>query len=166
MIRKTLFYLIFISAIAFFYVTCSDVSNAQTYEGKVIKVTDGDSINILHEGDSLRIRLAEIDTPERKQPFWRKYKDALADYIAGKEVTVDEYDVDLYGRVVGHVYQGNFWVNAAMVRSVNVYVYPRYAMSIRIYELEQDARENKIGIWKLPKNERIMPWEWRKKQNE
>ena len=53
-----------------------------------------------------------------------------------------------------------------MVRSVNVYVYPRYAMNIRLYELEQDARETKVGIWKLPKNERIMPWEWRKKQNE
>ena len=149
-----------------FVFSIENLSGATIYVGKVIKVTDGDSINILHEGDSLRIRLADIDTPEHKQPYWRKYKDALADYIAGKEVSVDEYDVDRYRRIVGHVYHSSYWINVAMVRSVNAYVYPRYAMSIRLYELEQDARETKAGIWKLPKNERIMPWEWRKKQNE
>ena len=77
MTRKTLFYLIFISTLAFFYVACSDLNNALTYECKVIKVTDGDSINILHEGKELRIRLAEIDAPERGQPFCRKSREAL-----------------------------------------------------------------------------------------
>ena len=79
MIRKAIFYLIFISTLAFFYVTCSDVTNAQSYEGKVIKVTDGDSINILHNGETLKIRLDEIDAPERGQPFWRKSREALAE---------------------------------------------------------------------------------------
>jgi len=45
MIRKIFFYLFFISALAFFYVTCSDVNAAKkVYEGTVVKVTDGDSI--------------------------------------------------------------------------------------------------------------------------
>lgn len=102
MIRKTFFYLFFISAFAFFYVTCSDVSNAQkTYEGKVIKVTDGDSINILHEGKPLRIRLTEIDAPERGQPFWIKSREALAYYVAGKEVQVIEVDIDRYKHIIG-----------------------------------------------------------------
>jgi len=44
-IRKAFFYLFFISALAFFYVTCSDVNAAKkVYEGSVVKVTDGDSI--------------------------------------------------------------------------------------------------------------------------
>jgi len=162
-LRKTFFYVFFISAIAFFYVTCSDVSNAQTYEGKVIKVTDGDSINILHDGKPLRIRLAEIDAPERGQPFWKKSKEALADYVAGKEVQVVEVDIDRYKRVVGQVYLGELWVNGALVRGGYAYVYPEYATSKQLYEYEAEAQESKAGIWKLPESERVKPWVWRKK---
>ena len=133
MIEKSFFYLIFISALAFFCITCSDVTNALTYEGKVIKVADGDSITILHEGKELRIRLAEIDAPERGQPFWRKSKEALANYVAGKEVRVEEFDVDQYGRVVGHVYFGKLWVNGELVRGGYAYVYPEYAISCESY---------------------------------
>jgi len=65
-LRKSFFTLFLISAIAFFYVTCSDVQSAKkVYKGKVVKVTDGDSINILIDDTQFRIRLAEIDAPER-----------------------------------------------------------------------------------------------------
>lgn len=165
MIRKTLFYLIFISTLAFFYVTCSDVTDAQrTYQGKVVKVTDGDSIKILHEGKALIIRLAEIDAPERGQPFWKKSKEALVDYVAGKEVQIIEVDIDRYERVVGQVYVRELWVNGALVRGGFAYVYPEYATSERLYKFERDAKESKTGIWKLPKNERVKPWEWRKQK--
>jgi len=163
-IRKTFFYVFFISAIAFFYVTCSDVSNAQNYEGKVIKVTDGDSINILYEGKPLRIRLAEIDAPERGQPFWKMSREALADYVSGKEITVEEVDIDHYKRIVGQVYVGDLWVNGAMVRGGYAYVYPRYVTTERLYEFEEEARESQAGIWKLPESERVKPWEWRKQK--
>ena len=164
MIKKTLFYLFFISALAFFYVTCTGVTNAQTYLGKVIKVTDGDSINILYDGKPLRIRLAEIDAPERGQPFWKKSREALADYVAGKQVQVVEVDIDRYKRIVGQVYIGETWVNGALVRGGYAYVYPKYATSERLYEFERAAKENQAGIWKLPENERVKPWVWRKQK--
>ena len=163
MIKKSLFYLIFISALAFFYVTCSDVTKAQTYQGKVIKVTDGDSINILYDGKPLRIRLAEIDAPERGQPFWKKSREALASYVSGKEVTVEEVDIDHWDRVIGQVYLGDLWVNGALVRGGYAYVYPKYATSSRLYAFESDAKKDKAGIWKLPEKERVKPWEWRKR---
>jgi len=164
-IRKTLFYIFFISVFAFFYVTCSDVSNAQrTYQSKVIQVTDGDSINILYEGKALRIRLAEIDAPERGQPFWKKSREALADYVAGKEVQIIEVDIDRYERVVGQVYVGGLGVNGALVRGGFAYVYPEYATSEHLYRFEREAKESKTGIWKLPENERVKPWEWRKQK--
>ncbi len=163
MLRKTFFYVFSISAIAFFYATVSDVHSAKkVYQGKVIKVTDGDSINILHEGKPLRIRLAEIDAPERGQPFWEKSRKALADYVSGKEVTVEEVDIDRYKRLVGQVYVGDLWVNGALVRGGYAYVYPKYATSSRLYEFEREAKESKAGVWKLPENERVKPWEWRK----
>ena len=164
MIKKSLFYLFFISALAFVYVTCSDVTKALIYEGKVIKVTDGDSITIFQEGEELRIRLAEIDAPERGQPYWRKSREALAKYVAGKEVEVVEVDIDRYERIVGQVYLGDLWVNGALVRGGFAYVYPEYATSSRLYAFEQEAKERKTGIWKLPEKERIKPWVWRKKK--
>ena len=164
MIRKTFFYIFFISTVAFFYVTCSDEVNAQTYEGIVVKVADGDSITILYEGKELRIRLAEIDAPERGQPFWKKSREALADYVAGKQVQVVEVDIDRYKRIVGQVYIGETWVNGALVRGGYAYVYPKYATSERLYEFERAAKENQAGIWKLPENERVKPWVWRKQK--
>jgi len=164
-IRKTFFYVFFVSAIAFFYVTCADVKSATTYHGKVIKVTDGDSINILHEGNTLKIRLAEIDAPERGQPFWKISREALASYVAGKQVKVIEIDVDRYKRIVGQVYLGDLWVNGALVRGGYAYVYPKYATSERLYEFEREAKENQAWVWKLPENERVKPWEWRKSKN-
>ena len=165
MIKKTLFYLFFISAIAFFYVTCSDVQSAKkVYKGQVVKVTDGDSINILIGDTQFRIRLAEIDAPERGQPFWKKSKEALADYVAGKEVEVFEIDIDRYERIVGQVYIGDLWVNGALVRGGYAYVYPKYATTEQLYEYEREAKESQAGIWNLPESERVKPWEWRKQK--
>ena len=165
MIKKSLFYLFFISTIAFICVTCADVQSAKkAYKGKVVKVTDGDSIRILIDNEELRIRLAEIDAPEKGQPFWRKSKDALAYYVAGKYVDVFEVDIDRYDRIVGHVYFGDLWVNGELVRGGYAYVYPKYATNQRLYEYERLARESQMGIWALPESERIKPWQWRKKK--
>ncbi len=59
---------------------------ANQFQGKLIKVTDGDTFTILHEGKELRIRLAEIDAPECGQFIWRKSRKALADYVVGKVI--------------------------------------------------------------------------------
>lgn len=123
--------------------SCENFTTAVTYQGKVVKVLDGDSINILHQGRPLRIRLAEIDAPEYSQPFWKKSKQALEGYVRGKTVEVEEFDVDQYGRVVGHVYVGNFWVNGELVRNGFAYVYTQYAVSKRLYEYENEAEKNK-----------------------
>jgi len=164
-IKKTLFYLFFISTIAFFYVTCSDVQSAKkVYEGKVVKVTDGDSINILIDETQFRIRLAEIDAPERGQPYWKKSREALANYVAGKKVQVFEVAIDRYERIVGQVYVGDVWVNGELVKGGYAYVYPRYATTERLYDFEEEAQESQVGIWKLPESERIRPWKWRKQK--
>ncbi len=79
----------------------STFASASQYEGKFIKGAGGDSITILIEDTQFRVRLAEIDAPERGQPFWRKSRDALADYVAGKVVTIFKINIDRYERIVG-----------------------------------------------------------------
>ena len=142
---------------------CDNFSISETYEGKVVKVLDGDSINIIQQGKEVRIRLAEIDAPEHGQPFWKQSRQALVNYVADEEVLVEEFDRDQYGRIVGHVYLNDTWINGALVQEGYAYVYTRYAVSKKLYKYEAQAEKNKSGIWKLPFNERVKPWEWRKR---
>lgn len=143
-------------------VACDNFNFANTYEGKVVKVLDGDSINLIQQGKEVRVRLAEIDAPEHKQPFWKQSRQALEKLVAGKKVLVEEFDRDQYGRIVGHVYVNDVWVNGALVKEGYAYVYTRYAVSKKLYEYESQAEKNKLGVWKLPESDRIMPWDWRK----
>ena len=48
---------------------------ADTLTGKVIKITDGDTVHVLQDNHvKEKIRLAGIDAPERKQPHRKKAK--------------------------------------------------------------------------------------------
>lgn len=56
--------------------------------GYVVKVQDGDTLTILEEKVQHKIRLISIDSPERKQPFYRKAKQALAAICFNKNAIV------------------------------------------------------------------------------
>lgn len=132
------------------------------YQGRVVKVIDGDSITILVEKQQIKIRLGEIDTPERGQPYWRVSRKALEKLVAGKTITAIQTDIDRYKRIVAHVYIDDLWVNEQMVKDGYAWVYPKYAKSESIYLAEEYAKANKLGIWSLPESERIPPWKWRR----
>ncbi len=146
----------------FSLVSCDDFTFSNVYEGKVVKVLDGDSFNILHQGKVIRIRLAEIDAPEYGQVMWEKSKLALERFVAGKFVVIEEFDRDQYGRIVGHAYVKETWINAKLVQQGHAYVYTRYAVSKKLYEFEAEAQKHKRGVWLLSEHERVKPWEWRK----
>ena len=42
------------------------------HQGKVVKTADGDTLTLLIDEKQHKIRLSDIDTPERKQPFGTK----------------------------------------------------------------------------------------------
>ena len=87
--------------------------------GKVVKVTDGDTITVL-TADNVqeRIRLWGIDAPESRggQPYWKASHDKLAALVAGKIVTVVRDTRDRNGRIIGWVLAPDGqWVNLLMV---------------------------------------------------
>jgi len=129
------------------------------YEGKVVHIADGDTLTILWRGKPLKVRLAEIDTPEKRQPFGMQSKKALAALAFDKRARVIAVTVDRYGRTVGRVYVGRLDVNAELVRQGYAWVYRRYAKDPRLYELEKAARAARRGLWANPRA--VPPWEWR-----
>lgn len=60
------------------------------FSGRVVGVTDGDTITTLHNGKAEKIRLNEIDCPEKAQPFGTKAKQFTSAMVFGKEVKVQK----------------------------------------------------------------------------
>ena len=135
---------------------------AYDLSGRVVKVTDGDTITILDANQTQhKVRLYGIDTPEYKQPYSRAATKILADLVSGEGVGVDVKDTDRYGRTVGVVYRGNINVNLEMVKSGYAWWYKWYApLSDELREAEQRARAEGLGLWADPNA--IPPWEWRR----
>ena len=76
-----------------------------SFEGRVIKITDGDTITVLNnDKQQIKVRLWGIDAPEKKQNFGNKSKRFLSDLISGQIVEIDEKGIDRYGRTLGIVF--------------------------------------------------------------
>jgi endonuclease YncB( thermonuclease family) len=135
---------------------------AYDLSGKVVKVSDGDTITILDpEQQQHKIRLHGIDTPEYKQPYGRAATKALADLVAGEGVGIDVKNTDRYGRTVGVVHKGSANINFQMVRDGYAWWYKKYApLEDDLRQAEQQARAYILGLWAEP--DPIPRWEWRK----
>ncbi len=76
---------------------------AADFTGRVVGVSDGDTITVLHKGKGERIRLHGIDCPEKRQAFGNRAKQFTSKLVFGNTVTVQVMDRDRYGRTVGVV---------------------------------------------------------------
>jgi endonuclease YncB( thermonuclease family) len=135
-------------------------ASAETLTGKVVGVTDGDTIKVLVEERIFKVRLAEIDTPERGQPWAKRAKQALSDKVFGHEVEIRVVTVDRYGRTVGHVWLADRHINRELVREGHAWVYRSYLKDKTLLDAESHAQANRLGLWKLPEAARIAPREW------
>jgi endonuclease YncB( thermonuclease family) len=135
---------------------------AETVEGHVIGITDGDTFTLLtHDLQQVQVRVAEIDAPERGQPYASRSRQQLADLIFQKEVTVHVQVVDRYRRPVGRPLVGDTDVTVEMIRSGAAWVYRSYSDDVALYELERAAKAERRGLWSLPEYERLPPWDYR-----
>ena len=144
-----------------------DVS-AYELVGKIVYVTDGDTVTMLDDAKEQRkIRLYGIDAPERKQPYGAKATDLLAGMVKGKTIRAVCANADRYGRDVCTLYDGATDVNAEMVRQGGAWVYRKYyGKGGAYYALEDEARKTGRGLWLTSEYQAVEPWEWRKQQKE
>ncbi len=86
--------------LALFSIRCPARAAEAPLSGKVVGVTDGDTITVLVDRQARRVRLAEIDIPERGQPCGNRAKQALSDKVFGQVVELQVVDTDRYCRTV------------------------------------------------------------------
>lgn len=139
---------------------------AESIEGRVVGVTDGDTVKVLTAGNvQERIRLAGIDAPERSQPFGQVSKQHLSDQVFERTVTVEWDKRDRYGRLVGKILVAGQDANIEQIRSGLAWHYKKYASEQTpedraAYGLaEQEAQEAARGLWSEPAP--TAPWDWR-----
>jgi endonuclease YncB( thermonuclease family) len=153
------------------------VATAESFEASVVGVIDGDTIDV-RSGNTppYRIRLAGIDSPEKKQPFGNRAKQNLSDLVYRKSVSIEWSKKDKYGRLVAKILvapPGPCTPPCKETLDVNLaQISAGYAWHYRQYEREQSkqdraaydnaelhAREQKLGLWKDAHP--VPPWEWR-----
>jgi endonuclease YncB( thermonuclease family) len=145
----------------------TNASESRELSGPVTRIVDGDTLEIRSADDNtVSIRLAQIDAPEKAQPYGGQATRALSALTLGKLVRVEVVDLDRYGRTVGELYLGDLHVNAEMVRQGHAWAYTRYVESLAIISLEGEARTHERGLWTLPLEQREPPWVWRHRRRD
>ncbi len=127
---------------------------ADELQGRVVKVTDGDTVTVL---DAQRqqhvIRLGGIDAPEKSQPYGQKSKAHLSQIVFNQSVNVVFDKRDRYGRIVGQVWVGGEDANLQQLQAGWAWHYKQYQREQKpedriVYDAaERAARENRLGLW-------------------
>ncbi len=169
------------------FATHQPANAADDLYGRVVGVTDGDTITVLDSGNRQHeIRLFAIDSPEtgchlkkpsayddecieRSQPFGKSAKRSLSDLVYGKDVKVVLQPGSTYGREIGTIWVNGIDANYEQVRRGMAWHYKHYAAKSQTraefasYEqAENAARANQNGLWSARNAE--APWEYRRGQ--
>lgn len=141
------------------------LANAATISGKVVKVVDGDTIDVLQDRQTVRIRLNGIDAPESGQAYGKAAKQFVLELAAQQIVKVEVFEKDRYGRSVGDVILSDGRnLNREIVRAGYAWWFRKYSKDQSLGRLEDEARKARRGLWQ-DKNP-MAPWDWRKMKRE
>lgn len=138
------------------------VAAAQAGElrGRVVGVIDGDTMDVLDaRRQQYRIRLAEIDAPEKGQPFGQQSKQSLSDLCFGRDAVIEGKSRDRYGRVIGRVSCAGIDASVEQVRRGMAWVFDHYATDRTLYATQDEAKSAHRGLWRDPNP--LPPWQWR-----
>ena len=149
-----------------------DAAKTKVIIGKCTRVSDGDTIHIVTDGNvKFKVRLDRIDAPEKDQPYGKESTAYLTSLIRGKTIRVEWVKKDQYGRILGIVYRRNEelkvkneeWVdvNLHLIATGNAWHYSYFDKTAEYASAEAEARQNRRGLWSA--NEKpVNPYEWRR----
>lgn len=132
------------------------------WAGQVVLVQDGDTLTVLRNNKSIKVRLNEIDAPELKQAYGIESKQSLSSLCFGRQAEIKEQGRDIYHRVLARVSCNGVEANTEQVRRGYAWFYEYYSHDTSLRQHEISAREKRIGLW--ADTHPIPPWEFRRTQ--
>ena len=133
---------------------------AEEFAGRVVGITDGDTIKILRARHGETVRLEGVDAPEKRQAYGERARRFVADLVFDRTVTVRTTGRDRNGRLLGEiVLPDGRSLNQELVRAGYAWWFRRYSRDGRLARLEEEARTGRRGLWADQAPE--APWEFR-----
>lgn len=126
----------------------------------VSRVIDGDTVEVIQNGNRDKVRLKEIDAPEMSQPGGAASKNQLQRLIKGRQVQLRGTERDRYQRVLAEIFVGEKNINKQMVSLGHAWAYTRYQTDPSYTALERSARNARAGLWR--DESPVPPWDWRR----
>lgn len=131
---------------------------AADFDAKVLVVMDGDTVLVLRNRQKIKIRLANIDAPEKDQAFGRQARLSLFALVQRKQVRIEPQATDKYGRTVAVIWLEQQNINEEQVRRGMAWAY--FHPEHRYVVLQQQAQLARRGLWQQARP--IEPSQWRK----
>lgn len=129
----------------------------------VIAISDGDTLTARcgQPGayEQVKVRLAEIDAPEKAQPFGSRSRQSLAELCHEQQAEIRVEKRDRYGRSVARVSCQGQDASTHQVATGMAWAFTKYLTDDQITEQERKAREVRAGLWR--DDQQVPPWEWR-----
>lgn len=153
---------------ALLFVAAAHATWAQTIDGRVVAIHDGDTVTLVDAGRvQHRIRLAGIDAPETGrgmnqpgQPYGQASKRSLESLIHGRTVRAECQGRDKYGRLLCVLWLGRTDVNVEQVRRGMAWAYRGPLTPPGYMEAEEMARVDRRGLWR--EADPMPPSQWRR----
>lgn len=134
--------------------------HAATFNGRLVRVLGGDTVEVVREGVIEPVRLSQIYAPIWDQPYGTAAKEFVSRVAADEEVTVHFEERDLHGRLYGEVFLlDGTNLNKLIVGSGYAWRYEGFTTDPDYADLEKGARQAKKGLWGV--DVAVPPWEWR-----
>ena len=154
------------------------LSKNQYYQLKEGSVYDGDTFRVIDpNGQELKLRVACIDAPEKKQALGIESRDYLRSLLAKNpnKLIVVEKEREGYGRMVAEIFvptgkgDEEIPISGMMIKDGMAYYYAQYSKNCsdnaeRYAQLEKEAQRSRVGVWKNPNS--VKPSEFRKRARE
>jgi endonuclease YncB( thermonuclease family) len=137
-----------------------NIAQGAEFSASVIAVLDGDTLLVQAGPFQAKVRLVNIDAPEKAQPFGDKALASLQSLVGGKEVQIESRAADQYGRTLALVSVGGMNVNQEQVRRGMAWAYSRSREAKSYVALQGEAQLARRGLWQQA--DPVMPSRWRK----
>ena len=130
-----------------------------SFSARCIGVKDGDTIEILRDQSSIKVRLEGVDCPELGQDFSQKAKQFTSGLVFGKTAEIRPIGTDRYGRLIARVIVDGKDVSEQLLMAGLAWHFKKYNKDQNLAELERKASEHRVGLWSL--SHPTAPWDHR-----